>query len=321
MEYRNLGASGLKLSALGLGTMQWGWRLSKAESFAVMDAFLDRGGNFLDTANIYSQWVPALGPGSSETIIGEWLRARRNRERVALATKVRGSMSERPNDQGLSRRHIVDAVHGSLSRLQTDYIDLYQMHWFDAHTPIEETLETLDSLIRQGKVRYIGCSNYPAWRLMQALWASDKHNWHRFVSLQPHYNLVHREEYERELADACRAYGLGVVPYSPMAGGFLTGKYSRQARPDTPRADSVTAKHDHDAAWRVLDIVLQIAQARGTWPGAVALSWLLTRPNVVAPIVGANSVAQLDAQMEALSLALDANELARLNGVTPDIER
>lgn len=316
MQYRNLGTTGLKISALGLGTMQWGWRASQADSGRIMDAFLDMGGNFLDTANIYSNWVPELGPGSSETIIGKWLRDRKCRARVVLATKVRGRMSDHINDQGLSRRHIMDAVHASLTRLQTDCIDLYQVHWFDGETPIEETLEALDTLIRQGKVRYIGCSNYPAWRLMQALWASDRRDCHRFVSLQPHYNLVHRAEYERELAAVCRQYGIGVVPYSPMAGGFLTGKYRQTEIPDTPRASGVSEKYFHDAAWQVLEAVSQIAEVHQTWPGAVALAWLLAQPTVVAPIVGANSIAQLQANMEALDVTLAPDEMARLTEVS-----
>ncbi len=314
--YRNLGATGLKVSALGLGTMQWGWRLDRAASFAVMDAFREAGGNFLDTADIYSAWVPALGPGSSETIIGEWLQARKCRHEVVLATKVRGKMGEWPNGEGLSRKHILEAVEASLRRLRTDYIDLYQTHWFDAEVPIEETMAALDSLISAGKVRYAGCSNYPAWRLVQALWASDKGGWHRYVSLQPHYNLLHRMEFEQELAAVCSTYGVGVVPYSPMAGGFLTGRYSRAEQPDSPRARGNLAQYGTEKTWTILDTVHDIAAARGTWPGAVALCWLLSRPAVVAPIVGANSMAQLQSNLECLDLSLDEAELVRLTQVS-----
>ena len=316
MIYRNLGTSGLKVSALGLGTMQWGWRLDQAASFSVMDAFLAAGGNFLDTANIYSAWVPDLGPGSSENIIGEWLQKRKCRQDVVLATKVRGKMSDQPNGEGLSRKHILEAVDASLQRLQTDYIDLYQTHWFDADVPIEETMEVLDSLVRQGKVRYVGCSNYPAWRLMQALWASDKGNWSSYVSIQPHYNLLHRSEFEQELAEVCTTYGLGAVPYSPMAGGLLTGRYTREKHPDSPRAQGNLAKYGGNKAWQVLETVKEIAVAKETWPGAVALSWIMAQPAVVAPIVGANSVEQLEANLESLEISLDETELAKLTQVS-----
>lgn len=312
MQYRNLGTTGLKMSVIGLGTMQWAWRATVEESFDIMDAFLDYGGNFLDTANIYSNWVPDLEAGSSETVIGQWLHSRRCRDQVVLATKVRGDMTSRITDRGLSRHHIMTAIDESLRRLQTDYVDLYQLHWPDAETPIEETLSTLDDLIRQGKVRYIGCSNFEAWQLMEALWCSDKHNLHRFVSLQPHYNLVHRREYERELAPVCTRFGVGVVPYSPMAGGFLTGKYRPDAMPDTPRAGSVASKYIRAETWKVLEAVAQIARNRNTWPGAVALAWLLSRPAVVSPIAGANSIAQLKANLEAVELELSADELHQL---------
>ena len=313
MIYRKLGASGLKLSALGLGTMQWGWRLDKTASFKVMDAYLEAGGNFLDTANVYSSWVPSLGPGSSEGIIGQWLQNRKCRHQVVLATKVRGRMSEQANDEGLSRKHILEAVDASLKRLQTDYIDLYQTHWFDAEVPIEETLEALDSLVRQGKVRYVGCSNYPAWRLMQALWASDRGGWRQFVSIQPHYNLLHRPEFERELSEVCSAYGVGAIPYSPMAGGLLTGRYTKENTPDTPRAQGNLAKHNLDKVWKILDAVNDVAISRGTWPGAVALSWLLAQPTVVAPIVGANSVEQLHANLSTLDVCLEDDEKSKLS--------
>lgn len=312
MMYRNLGATGLKLAGLGLGTMQWNWRASEEDSFAIMDAFLDMGGNLLDTANIYSRWVPHLEAGSSETVIGKWLASRGRRDQVVLATKVRGPMSNSVMDQGLSRRHIMQALEDSLRRLQTDYVDLYQMHWYDAETPIEETLYALDALVRQGKVRYIGCSNYPAWRLMEALWTSERNDCHRFVSLQPHYSLVHRREFEAELADVCTTYGVGVIPYSPMGGGFLTGAYSRSETPDSPRASGVKAKHFNEKSWAVLEAVEAVAARHESWPGAIALAWLLTRPAVVAPIVGANSIDQLKSNFLALEIQLTAEDIRQL---------
>ena len=189
MNYRNLGRTGLKVSELCLGTMQWGWTADEATGHQVMDAFVEAGGNFIDTADIYSRWAEGNPGGVSEQIIGRWMKERGNRDQIVLATKVRGRMWDGPNGEGLSRVHIIKACEDSLRRLQTDYIDLYQTHWYDAETPIEETMEALDTLVRQGKVRYVGCSNYPAWRLMQALWASDKHNLVRYdahpAPLQP----------------------------------------------------------------------------------------------------------------------------------------
>lgn len=219
MEYRKLGRTGLKVSELCLGTMQWGWTASEEAGWAVMDAFVEAGGNFIDTADIYSRWAEGNPGGVSEEIIGRWMKARGNRRHIVLATKVRGRMWDGPNGEGLSRGHIMTAVEDSLRRLQTDYIDLYQTHAFDPDTPIDETLRALDDLVRQGKVRYIGCSNYPAWRLAKALWTSDKLGLARYDSIQPHYNIAYRAEFERELKPLCEEEGIGVIPYSPLAGG------------------------------------------------------------------------------------------------------
>ena len=243
MEYRKLGRSGLEVSRLALGTMQWGWTASEEDAFTVMDAFVEAGGTLLDTADVYSRWAPGNPGGVSEGIIGRWMKSRNNRNQIVLATKVRGQMWEGPHRDGLSRAHVMRAVDDSLRRLQTDHIDLYQTHSYDAETPIEETLAALDDLIRAGKVLYAGCSNYPAWRLMQALWASDKGEWASYVSLQPHYNLIHRAEFERELAGVAQHYGLGILPYSPLAGGVP----DRQV-PAQPRAARKPARcHSADA--------------------------------------------------------------------------
>ncbi|HSJ59423.1 MAG TPA: aldo/keto reductase, partial [Anaerolineae bacterium] len=240
MEYRRLGHTGLRVSELALGTMQFGWSADEETSCAVMDAYLGAGGNLIDTADVYSRWAEGNPGGVSEEIIGRWMTSRGNRQDVVLATKVRGRMWEGPNGEGLSRAHIMRAVEESLRRLQTDYIDLYQTHAYDENTPIEETLRALDDLVRAGKVRYVGCSNYPAWRLMEALWVSDLYGTTSFVSIQPHYNLVHRAEFERELADVVEEYDIGVIPYSPLQGGFLTGKYERdRPLPDSKRAERI----------------------------------------------------------------------------------
>ncbi len=256
MNYRRLGRTGLKVSELCLGTMQFGWTADEAAAFQVMDAFVEAGGNFIDTADVYSRWVEGNPGGVSEQIIGRWLQARGNRGAIVLATKARGRMWPGPNGEGLSRGHLIRACEDSLRRLGTDFIDLYQTHAFDAEAPIDETLRALDDLVRSGKVRYVGCSNYPAWRLAKALWASDKLGLARYDSLQPHYNLAHRAEFERELKPLCEEEGIGVIPYSPLAAGFLTGKYRPTATCRAPAplasksATSPTAASLSSISWK-----------------------------------------------------------------------
>ena len=313
MQYRNLGHTGLKVSTLGLGAMQWGWTADEATSCAIMDAFVAAGGNFLDTADIYSNWVTGNQGGVSEEIIGRWIKARGKRHEVVLATKVRGRMWAGPNGEGLSRSHLIKACEDSLRRLQTDYIDLYQTHWFDAETPVEETMAALDTLVQQGKVRYVGCSNHPAWRLVAALWASDKHNLVRYETLQPHYNLAYRQEFEQDLQAVVTQYGLGVMPYSPLANGFLTGKYHQGEMQNSARAGSVQKRYFTDAGWRVIDAVRQVANEINSTPTAVALAWLLAQPFMTAPIIGANSVEQLQGSLAAVTVQLSAEQLEALN--------
>lgn len=313
MQYRNLGRTGLKVSALCLGTMQWGWTADETTSHEVMDAFVDAGGNFIDTADVYSKWAENNDGGVSEEVIGRWLQERGNRSQIIVATKARGAMGPGPNDEGLSRKHILDAVEASLRRLQTDYIDLYQMHWYDAETPIDETMGVLDALVQQGKVRYVGCSNYPAWRLVQALWASDSHGLVRYDSIQPHYNLAYRKEFEEELAAVVSEYKIGVIPYSPLAGGFLTGKYTRSEVPPSARAASVQQRYFNDAGWRTLDAVRDVAEQTGSTPTAVSLAWLLAQPFMTAPIIGANSVEQLEQSLAAVELSLTTDQVDALS--------
>lgn len=313
MEYRNLGRTGLKVSELCLGTMQWGWTATEVQGQEVMDAFVEAGGNFIDTADVYSRWVEGNPGGVSEQIIGRWVKARGNRYQIVLATKARGRMWDGPNGEGLSRAHLIKACDDSLRRLGTDYIDLYQTHSADESTPIDETLRALDDLISAGKVRYVGCSNYPAWRLMDALWASDKLNLARFDSLQPHYNLAHRAEFERELKPVCEQYGIGVIPYSPLAGGFLTGKYRRNGVPKSARADGIKQRYLNERGFTILDALDAVAQAHNLTPGATALAWLLNQPVMTAPIIGANSVTQLQESLRASGIRLTAEEMAQLN--------
>lgn len=314
MEYRNLGRTGLKVSELCLGTMQFGWTTDEENAFAIMDAFLQAGGNFLDTADVYSNWAVGNPGGVAETMIGKWLRQRGNRQQIVLATKVRGRMWEGPNGEGLSRAHIMKAIDDSLRRLDTDYIDLYQTHWFDPDTPIEETLRALEDLVHQGKVRYLGCSNYPAWRLCQALWTSDRVGLARYDSLQPHYNLVHRAEFERELLPLCQDQRLGVIPYSPLAGGFLTGKYRKEAPvPKSARAQGIVDRYLSDKNFTLLERLETLGKKRGKTILQMALGWLLTNPVVTSPIIGANTVEQLREILGAVGLRLSQEEKATLN--------
>ncbi len=314
MEYRALGRTGLKVSQLCLGTMQWGWTTDEPGARSVMDAFVEEGGNFLDTADVYSRWVEGNPGGVSEEIIGRWAKDRGNRPGLVIATKVRGPMGDGPNSSGLGRKHIMEAVEGSLWRLQTDYIDLYQAHAFDPEVPVAETLRAFDDLVRQGKVRYVGASNYPAWRLSMALAASAIHGWARCDALQPHYNLAHRGEFERELKPLCEEEGIGVLPYSPLGAGFLTGKYRRGVSlPRSGRARDVQTRYlDSDRAWDALASATEIAREQGKTVAQVALAWILTQPVVTAPIVGANTVEQLRENLGAVGLRLSADEMALL---------
>jgi len=313
MQMRRLGRSGLQVAPICLGGNVFGWTADERTSQQVLDAYADAGGNFIDSADVYSRWVEGNQGGESEAILGRWMRARGNRGRVVIATKAGSAMGEGPNEKGLSRQHIMAAVEDSLRRLQTDYIDLYQAHWDDQETPLEETLRAFDDLVRQGKVRYIGASNYSAWRLVQALWASDRGGYAPYVSLQPKYNLVDRDEFERELEPACRALGLGVISYSALAGGFLSGKYRRDgAAPTSARAGSVRQRYMHERGWAVLDALLGVAEARGAKPSQVALAWQLQRPSVTAPIVSATSVEQLGELLGATELGLTPDEVAAL---------
>lgn len=315
MEYRALGRTGLKVSELCLGTMQWGWTATEKQGRAVMDAFVEAGGNFLDTADVYSNWAPNNPGGVAEEVIGRWMKDRRNRRELVIATKVRGRMWDGPNGEGLGRKHVVEAVEDSLSRLQTDYIDLYQAHSLDPGVPHDETLAVFDHLVRQGKVLYVGASNYPAWQLAQALAASEAHGWARYDCLQPHYNLVHRSEFERELKPLCEALRIGVIPYSPLAQGFLTGKYERgEPSPPSARAEDVRRRYyDDDQAWRALDEAQRIGEANDRTATQVALAWLLSQPVITAPIVGANTVEQLEDILGAIGFRLSPDEMARLN--------
>ena len=316
MQLRPLGRTGLQVSNLCLGTMQFGWTADERASFAVMDAFVEAGGNFFDTADVYSRWASGNPGGVSEQIIGRWLKDRGNRDRLIIATKVRGRMWEGPDGEGLSRAHITRAIEDSLRRLQIETIDLYQCHSPDEKTPIEETLRAFEETISSGKVRHIGASNFTAAQLAEALRVAGEKSLPHFETLQPHYNLVHRAEYEVELASLCEREGIGVIPYSPLAAGFLTGKYRPgQPQPRSARAGRVR-EYMNAPGFAVLEALDRIAAAHDMTPAAVALAWQMTRPAIVAPIVGANSPEQLADLLPAAELTLSQGEIAALDRVS-----
>jgi aryl-alcohol dehydrogenase-like predicted oxidoreductase len=296
---------------LCLGGNVFGWTADEATSFAVLDAAVEAGLTFIDTADIYARWAPGHQGGESETVLGRWMKARGNRDRIILATKV--GMEMGPDQKGLSRAYILRAVEDSLRRLQTDVIDLYQSHCDDPATPVEETLEAYATLIQAGKVRCIGASNFDAARLNAALDAHETKGLPRYESLQPHYNLYHRQAYETELSPICRAREVGVIPYFALASGFLTGKYRSKADlAKSVRGDRV-AGYLTPRGLRILAALDAVAGRHGAKPAHVALAWLMARPGITAPIASATSVAQLHDLAAATELALDAGDIAELD--------
>jgi aryl-alcohol dehydrogenase (NADP+) len=314
MEYARLGSTGLKVSRLCLGVMTYGdpawrpWILSEEAGRPFIKRALEHGINFFDTADMYSL-------GKSEEVLGRALKDFASRDKVVVATKVYYPMSSDPNDRGLSRKHVMASIDGSLRRLGMDYVDLYQIHRWDAETPIDETLRALDDIVRSGKARYIGASSMMSWQFAKALYLADRHGWTRFASMQNHYNLVYREE-EREMLPLCREEGIGVLPWSPLARGFLAGNRKRGSeRAATAREQSDTFAHDlyyGDADYDVVERVVEIASAKGVAPAQVALAWLLRQPGVTAPIVGASKMEQLDQAIAALDVRLTDEEARRL---------
>ncbi len=316
MEYRTLGKTGLKVSDICLGTMQFKWTTDEASSYAVLDAFFEAGGNFIDTADIYSRWAEGLKGGEAETIIGEWMKRKGNRDQIVLATKVRGRMWDGPDGEGLSRAHILRAVEDSLRRLQTEVIDLYQTHSPDEATPIEETMRTLDDLVKQGKVRFVGCSNYNNAQLTAAVQASRAAGVSEYLTIQPHYSLVERKKFEADGYEAVRQFGIAIIPYSPLGRGFLTGKYRRgEPLPASKRSSSVQQLLN-DRNFDLLDNLQVLGKARGRTPGQMALGWLLSKDNLTAVIIGANTRAQLADSLGASGLRLTAEEMMVLDNAS-----
>jgi aryl-alcohol dehydrogenase-like predicted oxidoreductase len=319
MEYINLGKTGLKVSRICLGCMTYGapatgelkagrqaWALNEEESQPFLRQALDLGINFFDTANVYSS-------GAGEEVLGRFLKANVRRESIVLATKVQGAMRDEPNGRGLSRKAIFYELDQSLKRLRTDYVDLYQIHRWDYETPIEETLEALHDVVKAGKVRYIGASSMYAWQFAKALYLADLHGWTRFVSMQNHYNLLYREE-EREMIGFCQSEGIGVIPWSPLARGRLTRPWQSEStkRSQTDKFGNSMYSRTEEADHQVVDRLCQVAEQRGVPSAQLALAWLLSKPAVTAPIVGASKPHHLQDAVAALALPLTREEIAAL---------
>jgi len=311
MQMRQLGHSGTEISPLVLGGNVFGWTVDEPTSFRLLDALVAAGFNFIDTADIYSKWAPGNKGGESESILGNWMKSRGNRQRVVIATKV--GMEMGPGMKGLSQAYIRRAAEDSLKRLQTDYIDLYQSHTDDKDTPLAETLGAYAQLVKEGKVRAIGASNYSAERLSEALQVSKQYGLPRYQSLQPNYNLYDRADYEAKLEAVCRENGLGVIPYFSLASGFLTGKYRSEADLSASKRGPMVKKYLNDRGFRILRALDKVAQQSGATPAKVALAWLMARPGITAPIASATSLAQLHDLIAATELKLDSAAIDELN--------
>lgn len=312
MKIHRMGRAGLKVSEICLGTMTFGHQCDEPTSFAILEKAADLGVTFLDTADVYPVPPAPDTAGRTEEIVGQWLQGRR--QRFVLATKCRMRVGPGPNDEGLSRKHILQAAEDSLRRLRTDYIDLYQPHSPDPDTPLEETLRALDDLVRQGKVRYLGCSNYPAWQIALALGLSAQHRWARFDCVQPRYNLLYRES-ESELLPLCRDQGLGVIAYNPLAGGFLSGKYHPQEAPPPgtrftlgKTGDLYRQRYWQQAQFEAVQHLRRFFTERGRSLVQVAVAWVLAQPGITSAIVGASRPEQLDESLAAVRMSLDAEE-------------
>lgn len=307
----------MKVAPICFGGNVFGWTIDQETSFAVLDTYVEGGGNFIDSADVYSAWAPGNKGGESEIVLGNWMKARGNRDSIVIATKLGNPMGKDSNQRGLSRRWIMKAVEDSLQRLQTDYIDLYQAHVDDKDSTQEETMRAFDDLVRQGKVRYIGASNFSSWRLALSLGVSDKNGYVRYSSLQPVYHLLNRADFERELEPLCLDQQIGVISYSSLASGFLTGKYRPDKElPTSPRAKAIQTRYMNEHGYAVLAQVEQLAEAHKATNSQIALAWVLARPAITAPIVSATSVEQTKELLGALEVKLSADDLAALDKVS-----
>lgn len=315
MKYKYLGTTGLKVSEVALGTQTFGWVADEGEAHRMLDLFIEAGGNFFDTANIYND-------GRSETILGRWIKQKKCRDSLVVATKVFFPTGDGPNDTGLTRKHILSQVDKSLERLHTDYIDLYQAHCFDRSTPLEETLETFSDLVRWGKVRYIGASNFTPSALQHAVSLSRLNRWSRFVSLQPEYSLMVRST-EWELIPLCMSEGIGVLAWSPLAGGWLTGKYRKKQPPPKnsrvgrkDRWDDQPEQRENEFTWRVLDTLVELSREIGKTPAQIALNWILGKPGITAPVLGARTAEQLEENIGCTGWELKKKDMEKLDRVS-----
>jgi aryl-alcohol dehydrogenase-like predicted oxidoreductase len=314
MKLRKLGTSGLEVPPLCFGGNVFGWTVDEATSFTLLDALVDAGLNFVDTADVYSRWAPGNQGGESETILGKWMKARGNRDRMIIATKVGSDMGE--GKKGLRKEYILQAAGDSLRRLQTDVIDLYQSHIDDESTPLEETLEAYDALIKAGKVRAIGASNYSRARIEEAWLINEETDLPAYTCVQPEYNLYSREKYETDLEPIVEKYGLGVIPYFALASGFLTGKYRSEADFGKSARGQGMAKYLNERGLRILRALDEAAKQHGATPAQAALAWLMARPSVTAPIASATSAAQLKDLVAATGLRLDPASIAALDSAS-----
>jgi aryl-alcohol dehydrogenase-like predicted oxidoreductase len=311
MSKRQLGTSALHVAPLAFGGNVFGWTVDEPTSFQLLDAFVAEGFNLIDTADSYSRWVPGHKGGESESIIGRWVQSRGNREQVIIATKVGSDMGQGKKD--LSKSWILREAEESLRRLHTDYIDLYQSHWDDSTTPVEETLEAYDRLVKDGKVRVIGASNLSAQRLRESLETSKRKGYPRYESLQPNYNLYDRAEFENELEPICRDENLGVIPYFSLASGFLTGKYRSEADLANRARGAFVKKYLNERGLRILDALDVVAAEHNAKAAQIAIAWLLSRPAVIAPIASATSLDQLQQLVQATRLQLRKQDLDKLD--------
>lgn len=311
MKLRQIGNTGIQVAPLALGGNVFGWTADEETSFKVLDAFVDAGFNLVDTANTYSKWLPGHQGGESETVIGKWFKKSGKRDKVIIATKVGMEMGD--GKKGLAKSYILEEVEASLKRLQTDHIDLYQSHQDDANTPLEETLEAYAQLIKQGKVRVIGASNYKADRLREALKISEQKGIPRYECLQPHYNLYEREDYEKNLEPLVREKNIAVIPYFSLASGFLTGKYRTEADFGSSARGGGMKKYFNDRGFRILAALDEVSKEYETSLAAVAIAWLIAKPSITAPIASATSLRQVDHLIRGAELQLTSASIAKLD--------
>lgn len=311
IQYRQLGNTDLKIAPLIFGGNVFGWTVDENKSFELLDIFSTGGFNCVDTADSYSRWVPGNKGGESEAIIGKWMKQKGNREKIIISTKVGSDMGQGHKD--VSKKYILNAVEGSLTRLQTDYIDLYQTHWDNEATPVEETLEAYDMLVKQGKVKWIGASNLSPERLAASLAASKKHNYPVYQTLQPEYNLYDREKFEKDYQPICEQHNLSVINYYALASGFLSGKYRSEADLGKSKRGGGIKKYLNKRGFRILSALDKVAASHHTTLASVAIAWLIKQPIVAAPIASATSIEQLNALMAAATLQLSSEALTELN--------